>query len=297
MADTKRQGSPLDTESKRLCNNDSSVTDMDDTADPAFLSSTVLNPDTDNVFNFIDSMPAPHQSVPYTQQDIKNNIVSALMDPEVVVLISKALALEVSNSVKAEIRCLHDKLAEKDREILHLRSSVQSLNVKVDALEQYSRRNNVRISGIPESENENTDKIVQSIASSLGVEADIDISHRIGPINSSPSSPARPIIVRLKSRRSKVALMSAKKNLKTAKLPEISKNWPVVSSGRHNNTPPRIFINEDLTKQRAAVAALARDLKRRKQVDDTWVRDGNIFIKRGSLTKRVTTREEIEHSF
>ncbi len=292
MADKKRLGSPLDTDPKKVCINDSISADMNDTADPAFLSSTVLNSDADNVFNFLDSMPASHLTTP---TDIRNNTVSALMDPDVIQVISKALALEVTNSVKAEIRHLHDKLAEKDKEILDLKTTVQSLNEKVDSLEQYSRRNNIRISGVPECEGENTDEIVQSLAKSLGVEVDIDVSHRVGPLKALPSSPARPIIVRLKTRRSKVALMSVKKHLSTAKLPRLNANWPSLSSHRSNQ--PKVYINEDLTKPRATAAAFGRDLKRQRKVDDTWVRDGYVFVKRGSVTKRTVTRREIELHF
>ncbi len=287
MADTKRGGSPLDPDAKRFCDNDSA--DMNETADPAFLSSTVLNSEADHVFNFIDSLPAPHQT---TSTDIRSGIVTALMDPDVVQVISKALALEVSNSVKAEIRHLHEKLAEKDKEILKLKSTVESLNVKVDALEQYSRRNNVRISGVPECDGENTDEIVKSIAKSLGVEVDIDVSHRVGPVKSLPTAPARPIIVKLKSRRSKAELMSTKKHLRSTSLPQLNANWPSVSTQKQPK--PMIYINEDLTKLRASLASFSRDLKRQGKIDDTWTREGSVFLKRGHITKKASTREEIE---
>ena len=50
-------------------------------------------------------------------------------------------------------------------------------------LEQYTRRNSVRISGIPEELSENTDGIVLKLAEKLDVpitSADIDRCHRVG---------------------------------------------------------------------------------------------------------------------
>ena len=49
----------------------------------------------------------------------------------------------------------------------------------------------------------------------------------------------------------------------------------------------KIHSNEDLTKTRAKVAADARKLKRDKRIDDTWVRDGTVF-----LSKRAQVRTE-----
>ena len=51
-----------------------------------------------------------------------------------------------------------------------------------DLSEQYSRRNCVRISGVPEENNEDTDRMVQNMAKDLNVKltlADIDRSNRV----------------------------------------------------------------------------------------------------------------------
>ena len=52
-----------------------------------------------------------------------------------------------------------------------------------DSLEQYSRRNSLRIAGIPEEEGEETDKIVLGLAANLNIElnqTEIDRSHHVG---------------------------------------------------------------------------------------------------------------------
>ena len=57
---------------------------------------------------------------------------------------------------------------------------------RIDDLEQYSRTNSVRISGIPEEEEENTDRIAICIARAIGAKVelqDICRSHRVGNLN------------------------------------------------------------------------------------------------------------------
>ena len=67
-------------------------------------------------------------------------------------------------------KCLFEGTMLQTREtvaILELESNNRKLqNV---ALEQYGRRNILRVSGIPKSENEDTDDIIHHLASDIGV--------------------------------------------------------------------------------------------------------------------------------
>jgi hypothetical protein len=47
---------------------------------------------------------------------------------------------------------------------------IDCLKGRIEEMEQYSRRQSVRISGIPESEDENTDMVVLDIARRIGLE-------------------------------------------------------------------------------------------------------------------------------
>ena len=67
-------------------------------------------------------------------------------DPVFLEAQSKALASEL----KREIEELKQQVKESD-------AAIASLRAKVDDLEQYTRRNSVRIMGIPETSNEDTD--------------------------------------------------------------------------------------------------------------------------------------------
>ncbi|XP_070175998.1 neurotrypsin-like [Littorina saxatilis] len=63
---------------------------------------------------------------------------------------------------------------------------------------------------------------------------------------------------------------------------------------RRQSCAPKIFINDDLTKTRAAVASKARQLKVSKSLDDTWCRDGVVFVKKHNTVNRITTMRELE---
>ena len=64
-----------------------------------------------------------------------------------------------------------------------LQDEVNELQVKHDDMEQYSRRMCLRISGIPEAENEDVTKLVLDFAKRVNANvgpSDIDRAHRVG---------------------------------------------------------------------------------------------------------------------
>ena len=81
---------------------------------------------------------------------------------------------------------------------------VESLERQADQAEQYIRRNCLRVSGLKEEENENTDGLILKIASAVGsdiVLSDIDRSHRVGNPKGARGRP-RDIIVKFATYRS-----------------------------------------------------------------------------------------------
>ena len=167
----------------------------------------------------------------------------------------RGLALTLTNSFNATI-------AKKDAQISDLQMRVVALEECCDNLEQYSRRNTLRIRGLPEAIHEDTDDLVKELAArKLEVQvADHDVvrSHRVGKRSEDRGTP-RDVIVRFTTHNKKRAIMKNARKLKGSKL----------------------FINEDMTKARATMAWEARNLKREGKITDTWTRDGVIFVKLG----------------
>ncbi len=157
---------------------------------------------------------------------------------------------------------------------------IDELSVKLDRSEQYSRRNNVRITGIPETKGENTDKLILDLAKSIGENlspGDIDVSHRVPRYPPSSQTQSRPIIVMFVSNASKRSLMSQRSKLKH------------VSKGN------RVFINEDLTRTWAKLAKEARGLVKEKRVESSWVTGGVIIIKmKDGRLKKVSTNYHLQ---
>ena len=106
----------------------------------------------------------------------------------------------IREEVKAAVKTAHDEaLAERDAEIQSLKEELSEAKAQINSLEQYSRRLCLDVAGIPETANEDTDRLVIDTAKLAGVELvkdDIDRSHRVGAVK--PGKP-RTLLVRFAS--------------------------------------------------------------------------------------------------
>ena len=175
---------------------------------------------------------------------------------------TEALAQLLRGLAVTITKSLNDTIVKKDAQIEDLKVRVVSLEERCDDLEQYSRRNTVRIRGLAEAATEDTDGLVRDLAArKLDVKidtSDVVRSHRVGKKTEDRSAP-RDIIVRFTMHNTKTAVMRNARKLK----------------GTH------LFVNEDMTRSRATIAWEARTLKREGKILDTWTRDGTIFVKVG----------------
>ncbi|KAJ8318403.1 hypothetical protein KUTeg_003494 [Tegillarca granosa] len=132
----------------------------------------------------------------------------------------------------------------------------------MDQQEQYSRRNAIRIAGIAENKDENTNEIVLDIAKRANLDitlSDIDRSHRVGPPNMGRN---RQIIVKFTNYRAKYKLMKSRKHFKRSA-------DPILKS---------VYINEDLTKARSNLYNAARTYVKNKHCHKCWTWDGKVFV-------------------
>ena len=186
------------------------------------------------------------------------------------------------NSLVAEIRSLKASLAQRDPTIVELREEIKRLREDHDALEQYGRRNNLRISGIPEQEQEDTTEAVMAIANGVMKldpplqPGDVEVSHRLPkPRNSKPGEP-RQVIVRFRSKATRYGVISNRKNLKAY----------------NEENACKLYINEDLTSTRARLLSTVRALQRKRHFDQVWTYNGNVKVK--DLTGHVISIRNIE---
>lgn len=234
-------------------------------------------------------------SVPMQPDDISRIAfeLRPIMVPEMRELVKDDLAALIDRAVKAindttksEISSLKSEISALKTENASLRAENESLAAKVTSLEkrvvtveqasdmqeQYSRRNCLRISGVPEKVNENTDQLVLSLAEELNVQlvlSDIDRSHRVGK----QTRGGRKIIVKFTTYRARQNLFSQRKKLSE------TTNW----SG--------VFINEDLTARRSKLLFDARQLKRAKKLRAAYSSGGKIVVIDNSDVRHVIESE------
>ena len=148
---------------------------------------------------------------------------------------------------------------------------------KVDALEQYGRRQNLEIVGVPLKEGENTNEIVIKVAKMLNVSLSSDqistsrrLQTRLKPKNSEPAA-LPPIIVRFLSRDVRNQLYANRKLARTANLQEFS------LQGAEN-----IYINENLTQSRKKLFWHAKQKAIASNFKFYWTVNGNVYVRKSS---------------
>lgn len=201
------------------------------------------------------------------KSDLEQMISDCLSDERFIGKLIVNLAAKVREGV---VEALTDSLREAKEEINQLKSQVSSLKSDLvqlelratnrsDDLEQYTRRNNLRVFGIPEVAGEDTDAAVAKVfKEKMNIDIPIEKierSHRVGK-KIGPAEDGRPrwrpIIVRFISYRDRRRVFQAKKQLKGTE----------------------VSVREDLTAQRAEVlrAAVAK-----YGVRNTWTLDGRVL--------------------
>ncbi|CAB4009771.1 Hypothetical predicted protein [Paramuricea clavata] len=132
-----------------------------------------------------------------------------------------------------------------------LEAELTKVTIKANENEQYSRKYNLRIIGLVETDGEDcVQKVVQFVDEKLHLnilKEEIDRAHRLGPKISTQS---RPLIVKFKSYGTKAAICKRRKDLKGT----------------------QFYINEDLTKYNVNLFKYARE--HNTHIKSVWTTDG-----------------------
>ena len=214
------------------------------------------------------------------------------------------------------------KLDEFEQKVTNINPAAnENLMKTIDNLEQQLRSNNLIISGLPETQGENVEKLFVQLARDLGVpiiERDIISAFRAGK-----GTPTRPriIIVKLLSQKAKRDIYRARLKLRKKK----DKDTPTVNdamAGATGNqagatqmiqdavpdqnaqiaapeaTPdgPIIYINEDLTIPRSILYKSLRAIANPRKWQ-TWTENGQIWLRNTLLGPaiRISTQTDIDN--
>ena len=177
------------------------------------------------------------------------------------------------------IKNLQDENQRLRSKIENLEKKVISLEGNGNLLEQYGRRNNLEITGIPdEIKDEDLEEKVIEILNKIDVNVstkDIEACHRIGKSREN----SKKTIIRFVNRKyAKKALLN-KKSLKNINRSSIG----LSNSGN-------IFINENLTPMNNKLAFYCRKLKRDGYIEKTFLREGVVCIRGSSIENGKTIK-------
>jgi hypothetical protein len=223
-----------------------------------------------------------------------SSLVAALTDVKVIEALTKALLPSIQAAVQSAVSsAMAESTARLDeqRELIDaLGAENYELRRRIDAMEAYSRIDNVVVHGLSESFAEvgaghraadvatetsesSEDIFINFCQTKLNVnisKGDISVAHRL-PKAQSANGP-RPLLIRFANRRSRTRVMTARKELRV-------------------DRSCRIYINEHLTKEASYLFAEARKLVRAKTLAGAWSWNGRIYCKtlesRGSKSAPV----------
>lgn len=172
-----------------------------------------------------------------------------------------------------------------------LRSANRSLQTRVNSLEQYSRKTNVEISGIPQTKNEDVISIVQDIGKVIGAEVhkeEVMAAHRV-PSYIKRRTPQ--IIVQFQTRVQRNNFLDKYKTARKA-----SNNRMSAKQVNKNFHDTMFFVNEHLTPENKVLLSKTKVTCKEKGFMYTWCKEGKIFVRRadGEPAIRIDCEEDLD---
>lgn len=140
-----------------------------------------MNLQPQQMFQLANQMPHMPQSSRLSDDDIMRIAV------QLKALLRQDIDELIEVKVSAAIQPLQKELDEVRSEVIKLQQTLKQVITKNDDLEQYSRRSCLRISGIPEEDDEDVPRLVLTLANRVGATIrpnDIDRAHRVGKVKS-----------------------------------------------------------------------------------------------------------------
>ena len=213
--------------------------------------------------------------------EMKAKFLDAIKDPETAEVLQAILAPIVGAAVK-------EAMDRKDEEIAVLREELRETRARLDDLEQYSRKNCVNISGVPETAGESASQLVRDLGQVLSVDigpTDIDACHRIGR---QTAGKPRTIVVKFSRFDQRQELYAARRQLREAPAP--------APGGRFTAQQlEQVYISDNLTPHRQSVLYAARQLRRKGKLFAAWSDVGRLKVRvtRGGDTKIIASTDDL----
>lgn len=187
----------------------------------------------------------------------------------------ESLITKICEKVEISFKDRFDKqerqIVKLEKQVSSLKSDIEQLQINNDKLEQYSRKNDIRIFGLKEKRNENiVEETYSFFKQKLGAQIERADIREVNRIGKNMENRDRPIIVKFMKESSKNEVFYKKKQLK--------------GTG--------ITMREDLTKARLDLIKVAIEQFESKNV---WTQGGRVFVFAQNRKHVVNNIEDINN--
>jgi hypothetical protein len=159
---------------------------------------------------------------------------------------------------------LEERLEKKDREL-------ELMRYKLDTQDQITRKLNFKVSGVPETRNEDVFQVVKEINVILDKNVPPEYVNKCYRVGKPQTGKIRPIVVKFNTIESRGALFKMRKDLKKHK----------------NKKLQSVYLNEDLAPLRSKFLYVCRGLKKANLIHKYYVYDTHVCYKKTDSSNEV----------
>lgn len=189
-------------------------------------------------------------------------------------------------SIQEELMNLKSENTEIKAQNAELKQVTCDLRERLRALEQYTRRTNIEISGVPETPGENVEHVIRDVGTALGVEVEesqVSAAHRIPSYRRDrPAS----LVVQFKDRPTRDMWITKFKAKKTLTAKNINPTFK----------DQKVYINEHLSPDNKQFLTKLKQKATAIGFKYVWCREGKFYVRKadGERCRRVNTYDELD---
>jgi len=191
------------------------------------------------------------------------------------------------DNVSADHENLKAECAELKTKTSRLEEETRGLRRDLHDMQQYSRRDNLEVAGVPQTNGEDVYQVLSAIAEALDVDfnrSDISVAHRV-PARRRNCHPH--IVVKFISRSAREVWLAAGRARRRLSTADLGPGLP----------PGHVYVNEHLTPFNKMLLSRGKALVRDKRLAYAWAREGKVLIKKtpDSASVRVFDLEDLNN--
>jgi len=202
-------------------------------------------------------------------------------------------AMNLMNENFESMKQDYDQIKKQNTEILKqnqsLKNKVLDLENQINNIDNYGRRQNLEIQGIPFSPEENTKEIAYNALKKIKEDIkmdDLDLVHRLGREKNKEGkiNETRAIIVRFKARQIRNAVFENRRKL-----------YELTCENLGYDNKNHFFINENLSPPTKTLFYEANKLKKELNWKYIWTKNGSIYLRKEDNTQiyNIKSKEDL----